>query len=449
MKLRISWIVVAVLGFASSAHPCDRMEDASITTLTTAWPPKASLELSSLTCHRGFVYSVAEKSPVVFRWKHRGSQTFVSAPDTALLAIEDSVEFEGLAVLEAEGHAPHLLLLDEGSANIFAVDLDSIDTWTKAKPTAPASVTPFRLTSTSLTWDNQTPTGSNDGWEGLAVSENGDYVFAVFDRAHVGGRDKVAARIHRYPVTWSDSGRPELGSPAHHWRPLESRWWRVTGLTVWEGHLSLLRTKYVPTSERAARANEARFGRPVSAYRVDSLSLDRLGWDGSDVTFKHTCRLDPVVARLRSNQQATNFEGIARDDRGNFLAVTDNAQTNSGWSSAGDPGTSSSYSSAGVFIHSRLEEALLGRWGVYGSSTEFHFLSDGTVVHVKSDGDEIEGAYSVVRRDPTRLRLVIKVRFPGSHYKELVFDPSRESLVEAAYVDSPDGPFGGHKRWVR
>ncbi len=189
-------------------------------------------------------------------------------------------ELEGIAV---RGSAAYLC--DEAHATVHEVDLSDIDRG-------------WALPSRRLQLQGLSVRGGKIGFEGVAASPDGRFLYLLLERSSLPGGGCVS-KVFRMRL--SDDALKAEGKPMLI--ALEDCSWRLTDLELWHGRLLALKSKF-----------------PGNRYEVIAIDLDRKTWE----------RVLDLTERLRSVTKdgwGNNVEGIAVAADGTLYLVADNAVT--------------------------------------------------------------------------------------------------------------------------
>lgn len=196
------------------------------------------------------------------------------------LRVPRYAELEGIAVRQSTAY-----LCDEAHATVHEVDLSDLERG-------------WALPSRRLHLQGLTVQGGKIGFEGVAVTPDGRFIYLLLERSSRpgGGCESKVFKMRVSADVLKAEGRPILVS-------LEDCTWRLTGLDFWHGRLLALKSKF-----------------PGNRYEVIAIDPDGETWETVlDLTEK--------LRSVTEDRWGNNVEGIAVGGDGALYLVSDNAVT--------------------------------------------------------------------------------------------------------------------------
>jgi uncharacterized protein YjiK len=189
-------------------------------------------------------------------------------------------ELEGIAVRSSVAY-----LCDEAHATVHEVDLSDIDRG-------------WGLPSRRLQLQGLSVRGGKIGFEGVAASPDGRFLYLLLERSSLPGGGCVSKvfRMRLSDDVLKAEGKPMLIA-------LEDCTWRLTDLELWHGRLLALKSKF-----------------PGNRYEVIVIDPDRKTWE-------RVLDLTEPLRSVTKDGWGNNVEGIAVAADGSLYLVADNAVT--------------------------------------------------------------------------------------------------------------------------
>jgi hypothetical protein len=240
-----------------------------------------ALETSGLAAGGGFLYAAVESYARLLQIDPERLTARVVAVDVPRFS-----ELEGIAVRGSTAY-----LCDEAHAAVYRVDLVDHLAIASGLAEGPLSARPLTLEGVSVP-------GGKIGFEGVALSTDGETLYLLLERS-VAEEGGCVSTIFSMRVT-ADS-LVAFGAPLEV--PLEDCAWRLAGLEPWSGGLLALKTQY-----------------PGERYQVIFLDPATGAW-------RVVLELTELLRSVRSAGWGNNVEGIAVTDDGSLYLVGDNAVT--------------------------------------------------------------------------------------------------------------------------